>query len=172
MPSRRSLPPATTLGGGFTHKVALSLPERHKVALSRSQALERDMAPVWQLFSRLSGHYAQKRSHIMVEKRAESIHTASCLLTGLRRRERPQCPETRYVVEIPRLTHTWFFNHILAVSVFNHILAFFATLWLKIHRPRCPARRRRLRPRRAPAPSGPERLSARGGRTDLCAAAA
>jgi len=76
------------------------------MALGRSQALERDMAPVWQLFSRLSGHYAQKRSHIMVEKQAESIHTASCLLAGLLQHERPQCPETRYVVEIPGLTHT------------------------------------------------------------------
>jgi len=42
----------------------------------------------------------------MVEKRAESIHTASCLLAGLQQHERPQCPETRYVVEIPGLTHT------------------------------------------------------------------
>lgn len=41
-PRRPALVPGTTPRGGFTHNLAVSLPERHKVALSRSRALERD----------------------------------------------------------------------------------------------------------------------------------
>ena len=93
--------------------------------------------PWWPSLEELHCHYGQKIGHIMVEKMQRVPHESSgravhASFGAIPAAQGPPHPVVLLLIPAVR-TRSKFFNYIMAVGTFNHIVAVFAILWLKAH---------------------------------------